>query len=225
MDKNKGIRYAAGACFAGLAVLESISLVQSNSFSIWTLLSFAGFAIIAVSMFASMTTLTAVGAGVLGISVLGVFISLIPVIIDWPLLDWPLKGFFLYLIFMVIYSVILLLVGLNKKSAKRLGIVAGATLVLYLLVRIILNLTEGGELGLSLTSLLYDLLMIGGAVLIGFAVDSIPAKAVSRQPAAPTANANISSSESSIERLTKLKELLTAELFPRKSSMLRRIKF
>lgn len=112
MDKNKGIRYAAGACFAGLAVLESISLVQSNSFSIWTLLSFAGFAIIAVSMFASMTTLTAVGAGVLGISVLGVFISLIPVIIDWPLLDWPLKGFFLDLIFMVIYSVILLLVGL-----------------------------------------------------------------------------------------------------------------
>ena len=89
MTKQKNIRrYIAAACFAGAAVISVISLIRNimnditynTTTLIFLVLCVVGYALIAVSMFASVPVLTSVGGGLVllyYINMLCLFIRLV----------------------------------------------------------------------------------------------------------------------------------------------------
>lgn len=198
MEKNNSsLRYLAGACFAGEAVLALM-----NGFNFWSLLCLAGYALIAVSMFASLPILTTAGAGVCAITALRTLIFYFGYITWIP--KWILFTEILFLAFWVI----LIVVGTNKKSAKQLSFVAGGVAILRFAIWMIGNIVAYGSFGLSFRDFLSYILLIVGAFMIGMAVDCITAKTPTDTNAATSKAASSTPAESQIDRLIKLKGLL-----------------
>lgn len=207
MEKNNSsLRYVAGACFAGEAVLVLINLVQ-NGFNFWTLLCLVGYALIAVSMFAALPILTTAGAGVYAITALRTLINYFGYIKEDGFAWFPKRFLFTAILFLAFW-VLLIVVGTNKKSAKQLSFVAGGVAVLRFAIAMIGNIVASGSFGLNFRGFLSYILLIVGAFMIGMAVDCITAKASTGTNVTTSTVASSTPAESQIDRLTKLKGLL-----------------
>lgn len=207
MEKNNSsLRYVAGACFAGLTVLYLIGCVQYG-FSFWGSLYLASYALIAVSMFASLPILTSAGAGLLAVNTIRVLIIYFDDIIGIGFAGFPKHLLFDTILFLA-YSVLLIVVGINKKSAKQLGFVAGGVYVLGFAIVMIGNKVANGSFGLSFRGFLFDVLFTVGAFMIGMATDCINAKASTGTNEETGTAAFSAPAEGQAERLTKLKTLL-----------------
>ena len=183
MKNKKTLQYVAGALFALLGIL---SLIFSSSLTLWSIAFALGYLLIAVSLFASLPILTLVGGVVLVISV------------GRSLLLNIRHGYFIpFLVVELIAFALLAVAGLSPKASKPLGILSA---VFYILYRIMSQL---GTIKASFTlqSVLYTVLFIAGAVLLGVAFSS------NKEKAAPAAG-TMSAGSDKIERLTRLKDLL-----------------
>lgn len=225
MTKQKNIRrYIAAACFAGAAVISVISLITiiSNSISygtvspIFSVLNMIGCALIAVSMFASVPVLTAVGGGLALLNAVRSLISfIILVALDSNYLSTVLFNISLAA-FQVVFFILIIIAGLNKKSAKVLGITAASVYGVRLLVYIIYRLINYGYISMGLTAWLHYLFMILGAVMLGLALydmqsGSSPAyAAAAKRPGAQVSDAELFSGNSQLDQLGKAKMMLDA---------------
>lgn len=120
MENKKNLKYITGACFAAAAVIRLILQIQ-NGFSVWGLLYIAAAALIAVSVFVSIPVLMTVGSG------LYLALSLRSLIQYTGTLSYPevSKHWFLGALLSCTIWTLLLIAGMNAKSAKSLGLVAG----------------------------------------------------------------------------------------------------
>lgn len=204
MEKNNSsLRYVAGACFAGEAVLVLINLVQ-NGFNFWRLLCLAGYALIAVSMFASLPILTTAGAGVYAIASLRTVIAYF----GYIRFAWFPKLTLFTEILSLAFWIILIVVGTNKKSAKQLSFVAGGVAILRFAIGLIANKVVNGSFGLNFRGFLNIILLIVGTFMIGMAVDCITVKVSTGTNDATGKVVSSTPAESQIDRLAKLKGLL-----------------
>lgn len=207
MEKNiSSLRYVAGACFAGTTVLCLISRFQYG-FGFWGSLCLAGYALIAVSMFASLPILTSAGAGLLAVNSIRNLIIYFGYIIEDGFAWFPKYRLFEEILFLA-FCVLLIVVGINKKSAKQLGFVAGGVYVLSYAIYWIGNKVANGSFGLSFRSFLFFVLFTVGAFMIGMAVDCINTKASTGTNEETGTAAFSTPAEGQVERLTKLKTLL-----------------
>lgn len=224
MTKQKNIRrYIAAACFAGAAVISVISLIRniSNDISydavslIFSVLYMIGCALIAVSMFASVPVLTAVGGGLALLNAVRSLISFIKLVaLDSDYLSIVLFNISLSA-FQVVFFILIIIAGLNKKSAKVLGITASSVYGVRLLVYIIYRLINYGYISMGLTAWLHYLFMILGAVMLGLALYDMhagsPAYASeSKRPRAQVSDAELFSGNGPLDQLGKAKMLLDA---------------
>lgn len=224
MTKQKNIRrYIAAACFAGAAVISVISLIKniSNGSSDVILLIFIalfmiGCALIAVSMFASVPVLTAVGGGLALLNAVCSLINSIKLVaLDFNYLSTVLFNISL-VAFQVVFFILIIIAGLNKKSAKVLGITAASVYGVRLLVYIICRLINYGYISMGLTAWLHYLFMILGAVMLGLALydmqsGSSPAyAAAAKRPGAQVSDAELFSGNSQLDQLGKAKMMLDA---------------
>ena len=207
MEKNNSsLRYVAGACFAGEAVIVLIDLVQ-NGFYFWTLLCLAGYALIAVSMFAALPILTTAGAGVYAITALRLLIIYFGYIKEDGFAWFPKRLLFTAILFLAFW-VILIVVGTNKKSAKQLSFVAGGVAILRFAIAMIGDKVAYGSFVLTFRDFLSYVLLIVGAFMIGMAIDCITVKVSTGTNVATSKAVSSTPAESQIDRLTKLKGLL-----------------
>ena len=183
MKNKKTLQYVAGTLFALLGIL---SLIFSSSLTLWSIVFALGYLLIAVSLFASLPILTLVGGTVLVIST------------GRSLLLNVRHGYFIaFLMVELIAFALLAVAGLSPKTSKPLGILSA---VFYILFRIMSQL---GTIKASFTlqSVLFTVLFIAGAVLLGVAFSSNKGKAA-------LATGTMFSGSGKIERLTRFKDLL-----------------
>ena len=134
---------------------------------IFSVLYMIGCALIAVSMFASVPVLTAVGGGLALLNAVRSLISFIKLVaLDSNYLSIVLFNISLAA-FQVVFFILIIIAGLNKKSAKVLGITAASVYGVRLLVYIICRLINYGYISMGLTAWLHYLFMILGAVMLG----------------------------------------------------------
>ena len=225
MTKQKNIRrYIAAACFAGVAVISVISLITiiSNNISydtvspIFSVLNIIGCALIAVSTFASVPVLTAVGGGLALLNAVRSLISSIKLVaLDFNYLSIALFNISL-VAFQVVFFILIIIAGLNKKSAKVLGITAASVYGVRLLVYIIYRLINYGDISMGLTAWLHYLFMILGAVMLGLAHYDIQSgssqayAAAAKRPGAQVSDAELFSGNSQLDQLGKAKMMLDA---------------
>ncbi|MBQ5953671.1 MAG: SHOCT domain-containing protein [Lachnospiraceae bacterium] len=226
MGNKKTLRYIAGACFAIAAILLIVSMVK-NGFSVWSLLPLAGAVLIAASMFMSTSILTTVGSALYLVSAVKSLITYI----NYSSGDHHYYSK-LVVLFAVMYLAIwvcLLIAGINAKSTKSMGIIAGVIAAVRFIVIVISNLVFARYLGLTFTGFLSYFVIIAGAFLIGLSAEKIEIK---KEPAsASNGKAPIQAKTyNTIERLTKLKSLLdsgviTQEEFESKKKQIMGCKF
>lgn len=220
MTRQKNIRrYIAAACFAGAAVISVISLIKniSNNISydtvslIFSVLYMIGCALIAVSMFASVPVLTAVGGGLALLNAVRSLISFIKLVaLDPNYLSIVLFNISLAA-FQVVFFILIIIAGLNKKSAKVLGITAASVYGVRLLVYIICRLINYGYISMGLTAWLHYLFMILGAVMLGLVLYDMQAGySASKRPRAQVSDAELFSGNSQLDQLGKAKMMLDA---------------
>ena len=220
MTRQKNIRrYIAAACFAGAAVISVISLIKniSNNISydtvslIFSVLYMIGCALIAVSMFASVPVLTAVGGGLALLNAVRSLISFIKLVaLDSNYLSIVLFNISLAA-FQVVFFILIIIAGLNKKSAKVLGITAASVYGVRLLVYIICRLINYGYISMGLTAWLHYLFMILGAVMLGLVLYDMQAGySASKRPGAQVSDTELFSGNSQLDQLGKAKMLLDA---------------
>ena len=130
--KNNSLRYVAGACFGIVALIYINGIVRNMQegyyrSALWTLVSIVGYALIAVSMFASVNILTSAGGGILAVGAARVLISNLGTSGTPPI--YLITGF-IWLVVCILFVVI----GLNRKNAKMICIVAGVLLAVRLLL-------------------------------------------------------------------------------------------
>lgn len=204
--KNNSLRYVAGACFGIRALIYINSIVRNMQdgygLSPWAFISIVGCALIAVSMFASVDILTSAGGGILAV-----------VAARWLILDFGSYGFYLkrYLIADLIWLVVCILfvvIGLNRKNAKTICIVAGALLAVGFLVVIFGNKIYWGTFDLIFDELLRYIVRIVGTIMIGLALDIDDAQDSRNKTVSSSGIHSRTSAESQMDRLAKLKDLL-----------------
>lgn len=223
MTKQKNIRrYIAAACFAGAAVISVISLIRNisnGSFDaaelIFSALYIIGCALISVSMFASVPVLTAVGGGLVVPNTIHGISNYIELINLYP----ESLSLFVFLIFsavfQIVFFILIIIAGLNKKSAKVLGITAASVYGVRLMVNIIHGLISYSRISMGLTAWLHYLFMILGAVMLGLALYDMytgsPAYvSASKRPRAQVSDAELFSGNGPLDQLGKAKMLLDA---------------
>ena len=197
MEKNKKLlRVIAGLCFIVYSVMvvirnrQVIPLAFDGSFDFDFFMTFFGQQLlrllIGIGLITSVPVLSAVGCGLL---------SLCQIV--WLISD-PVT---VYAVLLLAYSVLLLLVMLlDPKPARILGIAAAAIAVVYL----VLQFLRGKPTGFSLVLLL---LLAAGALLAGFSAAEKRVRPVTAP--VPTGNAPVAAPAADrIERLTRLKALL-----------------
>ena len=195
-NSNRSFRYIAGGCFSACAVVVAIDIAQRGYLDTWALPYGIAYAIIAVSMFASLPILTAVGSVAYAFSAIRVLsVIYAPVYI-------------LELFLAVVFSVILFLAGLMKKNAKMLGLVAGSVAVFRFVLYIFFSVMFGVGALLEFRDWFIYPLMIIGAFMFGLASDENPNKAKILPPSKLTNGGMNDSVQSRVERLTRLKNLL-----------------
>ena len=175
-----------------------------------------GCALIAVSTFASVPVLTAVGGGLALLNAVRSLISFIKLVaLDPNYLSIVLFNISLAA-FQVVFFILIIIAGLNKKSAKVLGITAASVYGVRLLVYIIYRLINYGYISMGLTAWLHYLFMILGAVMLGLALydmqsGSSPAYAAAeKRPGAQVSDAELFSGNGPLDQLGKAKMLLDA---------------
>ena len=210
MKNRKTLRLIAGACFAISAVLTIVSSAQTLSYGfdfstfLITLLPVIMDGLIAVSMFTSTPILTTVGsAGQLVFSSLAL-ISLIAVRECFAgnighILMYNILGIFIWLS--------LIIAGINTKSAKRMGIIAGVIAAVSFVANIIGNLTIFGSMRISFIGFLSSLVTIVGVLLVGLSLEGLATRKVAAVASGGKAKIQ-QGSDNTIERLTRLKALL-----------------
>lgn len=220
ITKQKNIRrYIAAACLSGTAAISVISLIKniSNNISydtvslIFSVLYMIGCALIAVSMFASVPVLTAVGGGLALLNAVRSLISFIKLVaLDSNYLSIVLFNISLAA-FQVVFFILIIIAGLNKKSAKVLGITAASVYGVRLLVYIICRLINYGYISMGLTAWLHYLFMILGAVMLGLVLYDMQAGySASKRPRAQVSDAELFSGNGPLDQLGKAKMMLDA---------------
>lgn len=207
-NSNRRLRYIAGGCFSACAVAVAIDIAQAGYASFYILCHLFGipYAIIAVSMFASLPILTVVGIVAYAIPSF-VFTVLF---ILWVFI-YGETGFTPYIMFYFlssVFSVILLLAGLMRNKAKMLGLVAGSVAFFQFVYVIVMSAMSGLDKLLWIGVWVNYPLMSIGAFMFGFASDNNPNKAKILQPSTSTNDGLNDSFQSQFERLTILKNLL-----------------
>lgn len=208
--KNNNFRYVAGACF----VIKVLYIIISNIvagytlFNPSTLVTILGYALIAASMFASVDILTSVGGGILAADTIKSLISITKIMLYlWDYFRDSLD-FLLSLTPAFILSVVYILfvvIGLNRKNAKTISIVAAALLVVNFLVTVLSNSSSDLHFG----NILFNyILLIIGTIMIGLALNIDDVKASSGKTASLNSINLTTPAENQIDRLTKLKDLL-----------------
>lgn len=223
MTKQKNIRrYIAAACFAGAAVISVISLIKniSNGSSDVILLIFSalfmiGCALIAVSMFASVPVLTAVGGGLAMTNSIYSIINNIRIINLYSEVDPESLPLFVFLItsavLQMVFFIFIIIAGLNKKGAKALGITAASVYGVRLVVNIICGLISYSRFSMGLTAWLHYLFMILGAVMLGLVLYDMQAGySASKRPRAQVSDAELFSGNGPLDQLGKAKMMLDA---------------
>ena len=205
MEKNNNtFRYVAGACFAIYAIVSIIRLVQIapyNSPSAWWLLPILGAVLIAVAMFVTVPMLIAVGGGVSTISAARSFIICLGN--EYNPWNYSIAAFLLLVVW-----VLIIVVGVNKKSGKILGMVAGALATLRFLIIIFGNIIDCGQFALDFVNFVCYAVIIVGVFMIGLASGDNAPKTSELTKANANGGVHATQAESQIDRLTKLKGLL-----------------
>lgn len=200
MEKNNSLRYVSGACFALVAILSIPGFFYGNSDWIWNLLCEASYVLIAIAMFASVPMLIAIGGGISAI------VSVRNIICQ---LEWFFAKFFIIAeIFILVAWVLIVVAALNMKNGRTLGIVSSVLIALRYLVTIFGNKIAAGIFGFHLSAFLINLVLILGVLMMGLAFGDNLFKHSETANSKANGNGNVTSGESQIERLIKLKELL-----------------
>lgn len=200
MEKKSGLRYVAGAVYVVYAILNIIELVQ-NGFWIWTFLSVVGAVLVAAGLFIALPVLSAIGSGVCGIGPIRMLIVYLSFSVD----SWFPKRYIFIAFLFVAFWILLVIACLNTENAKQLGIVAGVVAIVRLLAILIMD----GLYQFTFMGVLWQVIIIVGAILLGFAYTGVQNKnitALSANTAQRTKS--VASVESQIERLINLKSLL-----------------
>lgn len=222
MDKkNNNFRYVAGACF----VIEALRIIINHivagytSFDPWTLVLIVGYALIAASMFASVDILTSVGGGFLAADAINTLITITKILLY--LLDYFRDDFLIYslqvtsLFIRSVVCILFVVIGLNRKNAKTISIVAAALLVVQFLLTTLYNNIpsrynniHSSSFHLNFTDILFNTILIIGTIMIGLVLNIDDVKTSSGKTASSN-NINLTTpAENQIDRLAKLKDLL-----------------
>lgn len=206
--KNNSLRYVAGACFGirALSCINGIVWDMQNGYRLspWTFISIVGYALIAVSMFASVDILTSVGGGIFAVNAARVLISNLSTIS--PFKRYLITGF-IWLVVCILFVVI----GLNRKNAKTICIVAGALLAVRLFVFIFCAFCDKiyyDVFSLSFIEFLRNVIEIVGTIMMGLALNIDDAQESSSKTAGSSGIHSRTPAESQMDRLAKLKDLL-----------------
>lgn len=207
--KNNSLRYVAGACFGIVALIYINGIVRNMQegyyrSALWTLVSIVGYALIAVSMFASVNILTSAGGGILAVGAAEVFISNLGTIS--PFKRYLITGF-IWLVVCILFVVI----GLNRKNAKTICIVAGALLAVRLFVFIFCAFCDKiyyDVFSLGFIEFLLNVVEIVGTIMMGLALNIDDAQESSSKTAGSSGIHSRTPAESQMDRLAKLKDLL-----------------
>lgn len=200
MEKNNSLRYVSGACFALVAILGIPVLFNGDPDWIWNLLHEASYVLIAIAMFASVPMLIAIGGGISAIvSVRNLICQLV--------YGFP-TSFIIAAILSLVAWVLIVVAALNMKNGRTLGIVSSVLIALRYLVTIFGNKIAVGIFGFHLSSFLINLGLILGVLMMGLAFGDNLFKHSETANSKANGNGNVTSGESQIERLIKLKELL-----------------
>ena len=107
------------------------------------------------------------------------------------------------------FFILIIIAGINKKSAKVLGITAASVYGVRLLVFIIYRLINYSYISMGLTAWLHYLFMIVGAVMLGLALYDMQAgSSASKRPRAQVSDAELFSGNGPLDQLGKAKMLL-----------------
>lgn len=209
MQKNKkSLRYAAGACFGICSLIEIIWIVlnildgvyEYYGFSPWHLIWPIGYALIAVSMFASIDILTSVGGGILTVVAVRLLID-----------DF---GYYTHTISMIedllwlIVCILLVVIGLNRKNVKMICIVAGALLAVRFFLIFFGHKIAYGYFGLDFSGFLQYIILIVGTILIGLALNIDSPQESNNKTVSSCSIKSTAQVESKINQLVKLKDFL-----------------
>lgn len=204
MKNRKTLRLIAGACFAILAILNIVSSAQRfDLVLLLTTILTIPLVLISVSMFTSNPILTTVG------SVLQLLCGAFSLILYIVQRDYYVNFGVLLLtnILRLFIWLSLIIAGINTKSAKRMGIIAGVIAAVAFVANIIGNLTIIGSIGISFIGFLSSLVTIVGVLLVGLSLEGL----ATRKVAAVASGGKVKiqqGSDNTIERLTRLKALL-----------------
>ena len=174
MTKQKNIRrYIAAACFAGAAVISVISLIRNimnditynTTTLIFLVLCVVGYALIAVSMFSSVPVLTSVGGGLVLLYYINMLCLFIRLVANASLINGTSN--IIWAVSQIIFFILIIIAGLNRKSAKVLGITAASICGVRLVVDSIYDFISYGSIGMRLTAWFNFLFIILGAVMLG----------------------------------------------------------
>lgn len=201
---NKSLRYAAGACFGICSLMYVIFTVldiqNGYIFSPWGLVLPVGFALIAVSMFASIDILTSVGGGILTV-----------IAVRWLIDD---LGYYTHTIYMIedllwlIVCILLVVIGLNRKNVKMICIVAGALLAVRFFLIFFGHKIAYGYFGLDFWGFLDQILRIVGTILIGLTLNINETQESSGKTVSSNSINSTAPVKNQIDQLIKLKDFL-----------------
>lgn len=218
MTKQKNIRrYIAAACFAGAAVISVISLIRNimnditynTTTLIFLVLCVVGYALIAVSMFASVPVLTSVGGGLVLLYYINMLCLFIRLVANASLINGTSN--IIWAVSQIIFFILIIIAGLNRKSAKVLGITAASICGVRLVVDSIYDFISYGSIGMRLTAWFNFLFIILGAVMLGLALYDMQAGySASKRPRAQVSDAELFSGNGPLDQLGKAKMLLDA---------------
>ncbi len=200
MEKKSGLRYVAGAVYVVYAILNIIELVQTG-FWIWTFLSVVGAVLVAAGLFIALPVLSAIGSGVCGIEPIRMLIVYLSFSVD----SWFPKRYIFIAFLFVAFWILLVIACLNTENAKQLGIVAGVVAIVRLLAIFIMD----GLYQFTFMGVLWQVILIVGAILLGFAYTGVQNKNITALSASTAQRTkSVASVGSQIERLINLKSLL-----------------
>lgn len=218
MTRQKNIRrYIAAACFAGAAVISVISLIRNimnditynTTTLIFLVLCVVGYALIAVSMFASVPVLTSVGGGLVLLYYINMLCLFIRLVANASLINGTSN--IIWAVSQIIFFILIIIAGLNRKSAKVLGITAASICGVRLVVDSIYDFISYGSIGMRLTAWFNFLFIILGAVMLGLVLyDMQEGYSASKRPRAQVSDAELFSGNSQLDQLGKAKMLLDA---------------
>lgn len=199
-------RYIAGGCFAASTIIYLIYLISGIDFSLSYLFSALAFAAIAVGLFLSIPMVSAAGSALfLILNVVDLFQFLHDLFSYYDSFYFSTYHFIYLIDYLetVIFSLILLVTCLNRRSAKTMGIIAAAVQVLYIIIIGVFGFSWYLNWEVSLWVVVRLLLDCAGAVFLGFAFSELKSK--SKAAAAALWPSGVSDT---YEKLTHLKGLL-----------------